>query len=268
MKPAGLRYRGVLLLSAVAVGITVGCGSHETRSDSRPPAAAPEYTAETATSRLVPGSKSLPPSLVGTEWTRLPTTKKVVALTFDCGSNAEGVDSILATLRAKGARATFFMCGRWAETYPARARRIAARFPVGNHTYSHPHLTVLSDVAVRRQVRRGEAAILRITGRDPRPLFRFPFGDRDQRRIRIVNDLGYGAIGWTIDTLGWKGRAGGQSSSTVVARVLAGLRPGAIVLMHVGAAPDGTTLDAAALPRLIDRIRARGYRLVTVAAYV
>jgi peptidoglycan/xylan/chitin deacetylase (PgdA/CDA1 family) len=191
-----------------------------------------------------------------------------VALTFDCGSNAAGVDSILATLSAKQARATFFMCGRWAETYPARARRIAARYPVGNHTYSHPHLTELSDAAVRSQVRRGERAIRAVTDSDPRPLFRFPYGDRDARRIRLVNELGYGAIGWTVDTLGWKGRRGGQSPATVTERVLGALRPGAIVLMHVGAAPDGSTLDAAALPRLIDRIRARGYRLVTVAAYV
>jgi peptidoglycan/xylan/chitin deacetylase (PgdA/CDA1 family) len=258
----------VLALVAAAAVLTAGCGSHESRQDPAQGKATGAQFAQETTRLSVAASSTLPPSLVGTEWTRLPTAKKVVALTFDCGSNAQGVDSILATLRAKRAAATFFMCGRWAESYPARARRIAARFPVGNHTYSHPHLTSLSDAAVRRQVRRGEAAIREVTGRDPRPLFRFPFGDRDERRIRIVNSLGYGAIGWTIDTLGWKGRHGGQSSSAVVARVLDGLRPGAIVLMHVGAAPDGTTLDAAALPRLIDRIRTRGYRLVTIAAYV
>jgi peptidoglycan/xylan/chitin deacetylase (PgdA/CDA1 family) len=210
----------------------------------------------------------LPPSLIGTEWTRLPTKRKVVALTFDCGANAAGVDSILATLAGKHAVATFFMCGRWAQYFPVRARRIAARYPIGNHTYSHPRLTQLSDAAVRSEVRRGAAAIRSVTGHDPRPLFRFPYGDRDARVIRIVNSLGYGAIGWTVDTLGWKGRRGGQSVSTVVSRVLNGLRPGAIVLMHVGSAPDGSTLDAAALPQLIDRIRARGYGLVTVAAYV
>jgi peptidoglycan/xylan/chitin deacetylase (PgdA/CDA1 family) len=252
-------HQRVLVLGAVATAAILGGGSH---------AAFAALMVPTETGVPIARSNDLPPSLVGTEWTRLPTTKKVVALTFDCGSNTQGVDPILATLRAKRAAATFFMCGRWAETYPVRARRIAARFPVGNHTYSHPHLTSLTDAAVRRQVRRGEKAIRDVTGRDPRPLFRFPFGDRDAKRIRIVNEEGYGAIGWTIDTLGWKGHDGGQSASTVIARVLDGLRPGAIVLMHVGAAPDGTTLDAAALPRLIDRIRERGYRLVTVAAYV
>jgi peptidoglycan/xylan/chitin deacetylase (PgdA/CDA1 family) len=211
---------------------------------------------------------ALPPSLVGKEWTRLPTTKKVVALTFDCGSNMAGVRSILSTLKARGANATFFMCGRFAETFPGLARSIAASYPVGNHTYSHPYLTRMSAAAVRREVRLGAAAIRRVTGREPRPLFRFPYGDRDARTIGIVNRLGYGAIGWTVDTLGWKGRSGGQTAKSVLRRVLDGLRPGAIVLMHVGAAPDGTTLDADALPRVIAALRHRGYRLVTVSAYV
>jgi peptidoglycan/xylan/chitin deacetylase (PgdA/CDA1 family) len=257
-----------VLVLAVGAAVVAGCGSQEGRPDALRATMSATRLAQAAPAPPIVRSNALPPSLVGTEWTRLPTTKKVVALTFDCGSNKRGVDPILATLRAKEAAATFFLCGRWAETFPVRAKRIAARFPVGNHTYSHPHLTSLSDAAVRREVRRGEAAIREVTGRNPRPLFRFPFGDRDARRIRVVNGIGYGAIGWTIDTLGWKGRRGGQSTSTVISRVLGGLRPGAIVLMHVGAAPDGTTLDAAALPRLIDRIRARGYRLVTVAAYV
>jgi peptidoglycan/xylan/chitin deacetylase (PgdA/CDA1 family) len=257
-----------MLVLALAATVVAGCGSQKSSPDPPQGTVLGTELLQAETGALFAYSNALPPSLVGTEWTRLPTAKKVVALTFDCGSNAQGVDPILSTLRAKGAAATFFMCGRWAETYPVRARRIAARFPVGNHTYSHPHLTSLSDASVRWQVRRGEAAIREVTGRNPKPLFRFPYGDRDARRIRIVNNLGYGAIVWAIDTLGWKGRRGGQSTSTVIARVLGGLRPGAIVLMHVGAAPDGTTLDAAALPRLIDRIRMRGYRLVTVAAYV
>jgi peptidoglycan/xylan/chitin deacetylase (PgdA/CDA1 family) len=211
---------------------------------------------------------ALPPSLAGGEWAVLPTSRKVVALTFDCGGSAGGVASILSTLARTDATATFFLTGRFAEVYPARARRIAARYPVGNHSYSHPDLTALSTVAVVDQVRRGAQAIRRNARRDPRPLFRFPFGARDSRTIGIVNGLGYGAIGWTVDTLGWKGRSDGQSAGSVVSRVLAALRPGAIVLMHAGAALDGSTLDADALPRIVAAVRARGYRLVTVRQYV
>ena len=82
-----------------------------------------------------------------------------------------------------------------------------------------------------------------------------------------IHALGYGGIRWTVDTLGWEGKSNGQSTATVQQRVLAALQPGEIVLMHVGAANDGTTLDAAALPDLIRAIIARGYRFVPVAAY-
>jgi peptidoglycan/xylan/chitin deacetylase (PgdA/CDA1 family) len=254
-----------------------GCGADSPDQEVVPRAAStveasfstpPEVAEATAQGASTVSTEALPPSLVGREWSRLPTRQKVVALTFDCGSNAAGVPSILSTLKGTGATATFFMCGKWAETFPGRARSIAARYPVGNHTYSHPHLTRLSASAIRREVRLGAAAIRNVTGKDPKPLFRFPYGDRDERTIRIVNNLGYGAIGWTVDTLGWKGRAGGQTTASVVRRVLDGVRPGAILLMHVGAAPDGSTLDARALPQIIKELRERGYRFVTVAQYV
>jgi peptidoglycan/xylan/chitin deacetylase (PgdA/CDA1 family) len=102
----------------------------------------------------------------------------------------------------------------------------------------------------------------------PHPLFRFPYGESDARTIAVVNRLGYGGIRWTLDTLGWQGSASGQSSDTVVARVVSGLRPGAIILMHVGSAEDGTTLDADALARVIAEIRARGYELVTLRDFL
>jgi peptidoglycan/xylan/chitin deacetylase (PgdA/CDA1 family) len=198
----------------------------------------------------------------------LPTTRKLVALTFDCGANADGVPAILRTLARTGAPATFFLTGRWVEAYPDLASTLGARYSVGNHTYSHPDLTTLTDAAAGVEVRRAQRIIATAAGEDPRPLFRFPYGSRDKRTIRLVNNVGYGSIRWTVDTLGWRGVEGAQSTDSVRARVLAGLRPGAIVLMHVGSAPDGSTLDADALPSIIAAIRARGYRLVDLRAFV
>jgi peptidoglycan/xylan/chitin deacetylase (PgdA/CDA1 family) len=209
----------------------------------------------------------VPASLLGTEWIRLPTSKKVVALTFDGGANADGAPSILATLRNKDAPGTFFLTGRWVESFPKLAERVGRRYPVGNHTYDHPNLVGMGRSAIREQIRKAEALIGRGCARDPRPLFRFPYGASDARTVGIVNRLGYGSIRWTVDTLGWKGTTDGQSADSVTARVLDGLQPGAIVLMHLGSAPDGSTLDAEALPELIDAIRARGYRPVSVAQF-
>jgi peptidoglycan-N-acetylglucosamine deacetylase len=215
-----------------------------------------------------PREFQLPPSLVGTEWNVLPTTRKVVALTFDCGANAAGVPSILRTLRATGTPATFFLTGTWSEAFEKDAGEIGARYPVGNHTYSHPDLTGLASSAVAAEVEKAERIIRRTTVRDPRPLFRFPYGARNDRVIGVINELEYGSIRWTVDTLGWKGTAGGQSAESVRARVLSTLRPGAIVLMHVGSAPDGSTLDADALPSIIKAVRARGYRFVDLTGFL
>lgn len=209
----------------------------------------------------------LPDSLKATEWERLPRVRRVVALTFDACGNEAGAASILATLAAKRAPATFFLCGRWVESYPDTARRIAAHYPVGNHTFSHPHLSQLSNETVRDEIRNGARAIHAATAVDPRPLFRFPYGERNERTIGLLNELGYGSIRWTVDTLGWKGAEAGQSATSVAERVMAGLQPGEIVLMHVGSANDGSTLDADALARVIDAIRARGYGLTNLFAY-
>ena len=213
-------------------------------------------------------TSSLPRSLAGAEWTTLPTSDKVVALTFDAGGNNAGVAPITKALRDAGVPATFFLTGRWTEVYPADARAIAAAYGIGNHTYSHPDLTGLSDAQVADQVLHAQQLITATTGRDPHPLFRFPYGAVNARVLADVHSLGYGGIRWTVDTLGWEGRSNGQSEATVLQRVLNALRPGEIVLMHVGAANDGSTLDASALPSIIAAVRAAGYRFVLVADYV
>lgn len=183
----------------------------------------------------------------------------MVALTFDCGSDDAAVSRIVETLQAQGVPATFFLTGRWVERFPSDAKRIAASFRVGDHTYSHPHLTQYSDAGVRDEITHGASVVTSVTGRDTHPLLRFPYGDRDQRTLRIAASLGYVSIYWAIDTLGWQGKKAGRSVDSVVNRVVGGLRPGAIVLMHVGTAEDGTTLDADALPQIIAAVRAHGY---------
>jgi peptidoglycan/xylan/chitin deacetylase (PgdA/CDA1 family) len=192
----------------------------------------------------------------------------VVALTFDAGADNAGAPRILSVLARTGVDATFFMTGRWAELYPQWARRIAARYPIGNHTFDHQDLLRLPLQSVPGELLTAAAAIKRATGHPPRPLFRFPYGSSNASTLAIVNRLGDTAVGWTVDTLGWEGTSLGQSVASVTSRALAHLQPGEIVLMHVGANPsDHSTLDADALPGIIGAVRARGYRFVTLDRY-
>lgn len=190
----------------------------------------------------------------------------MVALTFDAGAGNGGVSKILDTLARTHVPATFFMTGRFAELFPADARRIAAAYPIGNHTYDHRDLLRLDPSAVVAEIRRAESTIDRVAGQRTLRLFRFPYGSSDSAALRLVDDLGYTAVGWTVDSLGWEGTSGGQSVGSVIDHVLAELQPGEIVLMHVGANPsDGTTLDADALATIIRRIRARRYGFTTLS---
>ncbi len=206
--------------------------------------------------------------LFGTVWQQIPTTSRVVALTFDAGANGNGVPVILSTLRSAGVPATFFLTGAFTKSFPDLSRSIARDgYRVGNHTVDHPHLPSLSDVKVTAEVTDATATITSVTGTSPVPFFRFPYGESDARTLTMVNDLGYVAVGWTVDTLGWEGSSAGITPASIVARVMAGLRPGEIVLMHVGSNPnDGSTLDAAALASVIGSIKVAGYSFVTLDA--
>ena len=219
---------------------------------------------------MPPGTPPFPARLAGTDWTYIPTTRKVVALTFDAGANDHAVTSILATLQGAHVPATFFLTGGFVSRFAATARRIAAAgFRIGDHTITHPYLTRLSDTAVRHEILGAAQQITAVTDANPAPLFRFPYGDADARTIAVANQAGYVPVWWTVDTLGWEGIAGQITASVVVSRVLSALRPGEVVLMHVGSNPDDhTTLDAAALPRVISELKARGYSFVTLDALV
>ncbi len=207
---------------------------------------------------------AIPASLLDKDVTVIPTSQKVVALTFDAGANGDGVQSILRTLDRRNGRGTFFLTGAFVDMFPGKSRAMAA-YPVGNHTYSHPDLTTLSNAAIVAEIRAAHIKIKTVTGQDPHPYFRFPFGAANARTIDVVNGRCYVPVRWTVDTLGWKGTSGGMTRAKVVQRVVDGLRPGAIILMHVGSNPsDGTMLDAAALSQIITEVRARGYSLVTL----
>jgi peptidoglycan/xylan/chitin deacetylase (PgdA/CDA1 family) len=207
---------------------------------------------------------SLPPAVVAGEIVRLQTRQHVIALTFDGGGNADGAKGVLSVLRRDKVPATFFLTGHFVQSYPRLARAIGRRYPIGNHTVNHLDMLRLPPEAARREVTRAAVMIQHATGRDTHPYFRFPYGSRNARTLRLVNGLGYASVRWTVDTWGWMGLSQ-QSVGGAVRRVLRSLVPGEIVLMHLGSARDHSTIDSHALPTVIRLARARGYRFVTLA---
>ncbi|BCW78026.1 polysaccharide deacetylase family protein [Arthrobacter sp. NicSoilC5] len=221
-----------------------------------------------ASSRIEVIHATIPAALLGVDLERIPTTQKVVALTFDAGANDAGLPSILSTLTANGVPGTFFLTGNWVNQFPSDPALIYnAGNRIGNHSMTHPDFTTLTDAQIAAEISGAQRAI-EAAGGDPLPFFRFPFGARDSRTIADVNGAGYAAVRWTVDTLGWQGTMNGtRGPAFIVQRVMASAQPGEIVLMHLGSNPDdGSTLDAAALPQVISQLRAAGYGFVTLDA--
>ena len=191
--------------------------------------------------------------------TRVSTSDKVMALTFDAGSDRGYASQILDTLSAKGVKATFSPTGVWAQQNPDLVKRMVADgHQLMNHSWDHPDFTQISSAQRVDQLQRSQQFIQQLTGYDVRPFFRPPFGAYNDQVLFDLEANGYSYnVMWTVDTLGWQG----ASVAAITSRTMAAAAPGAIVLMHVGA----DSQDAAALPGIIDQLRALGYRFDTVA---
>jgi len=168
----------------------------------------------------------------------------------------------LEQLAERGARATFFVQGRWAASNPALARRIAADgHLIGNHSKSHAPMDMLTDEGIASSLREAEQMIEESSGVSPRPWFRCPYGDgaNDPRVLGAIERAGYRHVGWDIDTTDWEP---GRTPADMIVTVLDGLRmhgDGAVVLMHSW--PDVT---AAVIGDLVDHLRQEGADLVGV----
>lgn len=205
---------------------------------------------------LTPTALAAPSTYV----TKGNTTQKIVALTFDDGSDGGNFTKILGILNKHGIKATFFLTGSGAENHPQLIRDMAAAgHEFGNHSYSHPDFTTVSAAEIQSQLSRTDTIIRNLTGKSTKPFFRAPYGATNAAVLNTVGNAGYTyTLHWTIDTLDWTG----NSAATINSRVINNMTPGAIVLMHTGVGAPGTP---AALETIIPTLKNQGYRFVTIS---
>ncbi|MEA2567065.1 MAG: peptidoglycan-N-acetylglucosamine deacetylase [Actinomycetota bacterium] len=183
---------------------------------------------------------------------------KVVALTFDDGPDPSFTPRVLDVLSHYQVPATFFMIGWEAAASPDLVKRVAARGDgVGSHTWNHIDLTRLSDAGMAVQVDKTQALLSSETGWKV-ACIRPPQGHVNPGLVRRLSQRGLITVLWSADTRDWTL----PGTDTIVRRALADLSPGAIILMHDGGGDRRQTL--AALPRIIESVHARGYRLVPI----
>ncbi|QXJ26408.1 polysaccharide deacetylase family protein [Actinomadura graeca] len=179
---------------------------------------------------------------------------KCVALTFDDGPMGS-TGRLLGILAGRRVRATFFLVGQNVVKDPETVRReSAAGHEIANHSYTHADLGRLPEGKAVEEVTRTQDAIRLASGVTP-VLLRPPYGSTDKRLASIARRMGLAQILWTVDPLDWSDR----DTDAVERRVMKSVRPGSVVLMH-----DIHATTVAAVPRIIDRLAARGYTFVTV----
>jgi peptidoglycan/xylan/chitin deacetylase (PgdA/CDA1 family) len=152
------------------------------------------------------------------------TAAPAAALTFDDGPDPESTPALLEILARHGARGTFFLVGKRAARHPGLVARLRAEgHAVGNHSWDHPSLPRLGAGAVAGQLRRAAAAIGR-----PLALMRPPYGDQSLKSHLAARASGYTVVTWGVVGADWAGDDG----AAIAGRILGGLHPGAIVLLH------------------------------------
>lgn len=184
-------------------------------------------------------------------------TDKKIALTIDAAWEDDKTEFILDTLDKYNIKATFFLCGYWVEKYPDMVKEIASRgHEIGNHSYSHPHMTKLSAKDMQKDVEKNEKMIEKLTGKRC-AVFRAPYGEYDDSVILAMREAGYQIIQWNIDTIDWREE---RSAQTILDTVLPKLSPGSIILCH----NNGYKIKEY-LTTLIETAQQQGYEFVTVS---
>lgn len=189
-------------------------------------------------------------------------SKKQIALTFDAGWLFDQTIPLLDVLDQYNVKSTFFLRALWVKANPELAREIVKRgHIIENHSLTHGHMKEMTDQQIRNELIEATRIINVTTGSNPY-LFRPPFGEYDNRMLKILAELGYPyTVMWTVDTHDWAEEIRGQkvTADYLVNRILSNASDNGVILMHVG---GYKTVEA--LPRIITGLQEKGYQLVTV----
>lgn len=197
--------------------------------------------------------------------------QKVVALTFDDGPDPQYTPAILRILREQGVRGTFFMVGDRAERYSGIVKQCwKDGNEIGNHTYTHPHILQVSSERARLEVNATQVVLASITGHRSL-LFRPPYGDSPDAvtvgpealpMMAQLQRAGYITVGMNIDPQDYLN----PGPSTILQRILHQVPGNHVILLHDSGGNRQQTVEA--LPQIIQVLRAKGYRFVTVSELI
>jgi len=191
---------------------------------------------------------------------RVNTSQKVVALTFDDAPNQK-TQEVLDILRQKNIKATFYEIGKGIEEYPDVAKAVvSAGMEVGNHSYSHKRFLFKTPSYVDNEIQKTNK-LIRNSGYQDQITFRPPNGKKLLVLPWCLQLHGIKTVMWDVEPDTYVS----SDTNSIVEYVISNTRPGSIILLHPFCDVD-CEADRKALPIIIDKLNERGYEFVTVSA--
>jgi peptidoglycan/xylan/chitin deacetylase (PgdA/CDA1 family) len=192
---------------------------------------------------------------------RVDTGQKVVALTFDDGPSDQGpsIEQALAELHVP---ATFFLIGSEMAKHPGVAERLVAPGDqLANHSYTHSRMVFVGPDFVASEIERTDA-LIREAGYRGEIVFRPPYGKKLYELPRYLAEHDRKTVTWDVEPDSDSSDPASDDPDAIARTTLDQVRPGSIILLHPWNADHDA--DLAALPRIVDGLRTKGYRFVTV----
>lgn len=218
-----------------------------------------------AATAVTVGYQSMAPTgqWYGRTFTGLPRGSRKLALTYDDGPNDRHTFQLLEVLAKHNVHATFFMIGQWVRQRPDIVRDVVkAGHTIGNHTFTHPMLSLQSEAVIRKELLACGAALQDAIGEHSK-LFRPPFGARRPAVMRIVRELGLEPVMWNVTGYDWNA----PPAEEIERKVQRQVRGGDVILLHDGGHKQmgaDRLQTVIATDHLITRYQAEGHEFVTV----
>lgn len=170
--------------------------------------------------------------------------EKKIYLTFDCGYENGNTEAILDALKKHNAPATFFVVGHYLESAPELVKRMVAEgHAVGDHTYHHPDMSKISDLATfQKEMDDVRSLFKEVTGQEMPMYYRPPQGKYNLDNLQMAKELGYATFFWSLAYVDWNVNDQ-PTHEEAFSKLTTRIHPGAIVLLHNTSKTNGEILD-------------------------